>query len=127
MKKSLLLLVFAIAFCFPKQINAQTCKIQGTYDTIEVFSSSYDAESGTINVTVSSDSSTPANLTITVEVTYEDSFQRITTNTYAEKFLAKPGQSTICKVSVPNIINKNGIKYNYSSYTIKSLTGVKCE
>ncbi len=106
-------------------IDAQVCKIIGTTgDTVEVFRSSYS--DGEIKVVLSNDSPTAANVQVTVSVTYSY-FNYVETITYSGKVLAQPLGSSEVSIAVPETINKRGAEYKFSSYSIISVTGNKCD
>ncbi len=128
MKKSIIISLFiAITMFLPDMVNAQTCQIKGTYDTVQVFSKLYDASTGNLCVTVSSDSPSAANLQLTVSVSYKDPYNRVETRTYNENFLAQPNTSTACNISIPSTLVIYNNTYTMQEYKITELTGVKCE
>lgn len=118
------LFIAAVVAFFGLSASAQTCRISGTNgDTIEVFESSLNGN--TINVTLSSDSQSAANVEVTVEVTYVNKYNLSSkeTQTYSKKCLARPSQSTLVSITVPETINNT---FTLSDYKVKSITGVKC-
>ena len=116
----------AVVSFFGLAASAQTCRISGTNgDTIEVFESSLSGN--TINVTLSSDSQSAANVEVTVEVTYtRPTYGEKDTRVFSKKCLARPSQSTLVSITVPETIEVKGWKSELSGYTVKSITGVKC-
>lgn len=125
MKRILFSLFLMFGVMLSHVCNAQVCKISGTNgDTIEVFASNYD--DGNIEITLSNDSQISANVTINVSVTYKNKNNRTETRTYTTKALAKPLQTTIASVKVEKEITINKFSYEFLSYSIDSVTGVKC-
>lgn len=119
--------IVAVAAFFGLSASAQTCRISGTNgDTIEVFESSLSGN--TINITLSSDSQSAANVEVSVEVTYviPTNMSYKVTRVFSKKCLARPSQSTMVSITVPETVNKKNYTYSISSYSVKSITGVKC-
>ena len=117
MKKFLFALIVSVTFFF--NVNAQeVCKISGSNDNVEVFSTEFANDEKTlVKVTVSNDSKDiNANVTVTIEVTYENGFKK----NFVGKGLSKPQQSTTILVK----IDQYGSKPK-NVQTIK-ITGAKC-
>lgn len=125
MKRVTFYLFALIGILIPQITNAQVCKISGTNgDTVEVFSSSYS--DGKIDISLSSDSQSAANVTVSVSVVYRYSSSKTETKTFTQKVLAQPSQSTPVSISVPQQIKVGNLTYEFDSYSVDSVTGVKC-
>lgn len=117
MKK--IIFLFTIIASLAMNSNAQVCRISDSNDNVEVFSCYLTDNNSAVTVTVGNDSQNiSANVTITIEVTYNSS----TKKTYSTKVIAKPNTTTEAKV---NIQEKVG-NFTAKSVEVVSLTGTKC-
>ena len=117
MKKFLFMLTACV--CMAMSTNAQVCRISDSNDNVEVFSCYLTDNNSTVTVTVGNDSQNiSANVTITVEVTYNSS----TKKTYSTKVIAKPNQTTDAKISIQEKVGNITAK----SVEVVSITGTKC-
>lgn len=105
--------------CMGLCLNAQVCKISNSNDNVEVYSCYLTDNNSAVAVTVGNDSQDiSANVTVTVEVTYNNNIKR----TYTQKVLAKPNQTTDFQIKIEDKINSNSAK----TVEVKSITGTKC-
>lgn len=117
--KSKLFLLLVMAF-FVSNVSAQVCKINESGDNVEVFGA-YIENGNTVLVTVGNDSKDiSANVTVTVEVTYEVSSVKAE---FTGKKIAQPNQETIIKINIPE---KKGNR-KATSVKVKEITGTKCQ
>lgn len=113
------LLLFVIGIMTTISISAQVCRISDSNDNVEVFSCNLVDNNSAVAVTVGNDSQNiSANVTITVEVTYNSS----TKKTYSTKVIAQPNQTTDVKINIQEKIGNLTAK----SVEVVSLTGTKC-
>lgn len=118
MKKKILLLLSLIGLF--SSLSAQVCKINDSGDNVEVFGA-YIENGNTVSVTVGNDSKDiSANVTVTVEVTYEVSSVKAE---FTGKKIAQPNQETIIKINIPE---KKGNR-KATSVKVKEITGTKCQ
>ena len=117
MKKMLFTLVTIL--CVTLSTQAQVCKISQSNDNVEVFSCNLVDNNSAVAVTVGNDSQNiSANVTITVEVTYNNAIKK----TYSTKVIAQPNQTTDVKICIDDKVNNVTAK----SVKVISLTGTKC-
>lgn len=117
MKK--IIFMFTAIVCMVMNSNAQVCRISESNDNVEVFSCYLTDNNSTVTVTVGNDSQNiSANVTITVEVTYNST----TKKTYSTKVIAKPNQTTDAKISIQEKVGNVTAK----SVSVVSITGTKC-
>lgn len=117
MKK--IIFLFAAMVCMAMNANAQVCRISESNDNVEVFSCYLTDNNSAVAVTVGNDSQNiSANVTITVEVSYNSSLKK----TYSAKVIAQPNQTTDIKINIQQKVN------NWEAQSVKviSLTGTKC-
>ena len=123
MKKALLML-FAL-ICFGATVKAQTvCKISGSNDNVEIFSSYIDEANNQVVVTVGNDSNDiSANVTITVIVSAkQNGYSGMSQITISGKEIAKPNQTTTI-----NIPLTKGYSFTKDSKIIENkISGTKC-
>lgn len=110
---------------FGSMANAQkVCKISGSNDNVEIFSSYIDEDNNQIVVTVGNDSNDiSANVTITIQVSAKKKgYSGMENLTLSGKEIAKPNQTTTI-----NIPLKGGYEFTSNSKIIDSkISGTKC-
>lgn len=124
MGKYFFLTLFICGLFFHIESAAQICKISGTNDTIEVFGANYN--NGTIEIILSNDSKFGANVSIAVEVKYVNG-KTTEVRSFQKKALAKPMQSTVVTMNVPTSVSALNNVLQYDSFTVKSISGNKCD
>lgn len=121
--KKVLLMFFAL-ICFGATAKAQVCKISGSNDNVEVFSSYIDEGNNQVVVTVGNDSNDiSANVTITVQVSARKKGNSgMTQLTLSGKEIAKPNRT-----STINIPLTGGYEFTSNSkITEIKISGTKC-
>lgn len=111
--------------CFGATAQAQkVCKISGSNDSVEIFSSYIDEANNQVVVTVGNDSNDiSANVTITVQVSArQKGYSGMSQLTLTGKEIAKPNQTTTI-----NIPLKSGYEFTSNSkITEANISGTKC-
>lgn len=115
MKKLFLLLMLLTFFM---SIDAQTCKINGTKDSIEVYTTSISQDKSSVDVIVGNDSSTEyANISVTIKVLYSINKKVIT---YTGKGFAEPQKKTTITIPIDASLEPYSVEF-------VEIKGSKCE
>lgn len=124
MMKKIFLILFTL-ICFGATAKAQNvCKISGSNDNVEIFSSYIDEDNNQIVVTVGNDSNDiSANVTITIQVSARkkgnSGMEKLT---LSGKEIAKPNRTTTI-----NIPLTGGYEFTSNSKIIdRKISGTKC-
>lgn len=119
MKKALFItiaLIWSVAMT-----QAQVCKISETGDNVEVFSAVIENNNSVV-VTVGNDSqNTSANVTVSVEVTYERTSKK--TYVFTGKVIAKPNQQSVIIIKIPEKDENGRVP---KTVKVTNISGTKC-
>ena len=117
MKKIFLLLVALIGISYVA--NAQSCKISGTNDGSTILCTDQHLDGNKVVVNLSNDSeNTCANVTVTVEVTYENN----STKTFQGRGKSCPNAEAAINVYIETVNNGK----NWKKYEVTGVSGNKC-
>ena len=118
-----ILMLFMLTFGVFGYSNAQICKISDNGDNVEVFSA-FIKDGNTVIVTVGNDSKEmSANVTVKVEVTYDNNYNHKVTRSFTGKCLAKPNQESVITISIPEVDES---QRKPVSVKVTNISGTKC-